>query len=73
MLVVTRKKGERIIIGDNIVVEVLDIRGGRIRLGVAAPVDVKIVRDELEPAILDNLAAESPHTFGPFRSSLAAC
>ena len=49
MLILTRRKGESIMIGDDIVVTVLDIRGSQIRLGFEAPNDVNIVREELLP------------------------
>jgi carbon storage regulator len=47
MLVLSRKVGEEIIIGDNIRVRVLSIHGNQIRLGFVAPRDVQIHRDEL--------------------------
>ncbi len=47
MLVVSRKKDESIIIGENIKVTVVEIAKDRIRLGVDAPESVKIVRSEL--------------------------
>ena len=47
MLVLTRKVGERILIGDDVVIEVLEVRGDRVRIGARAPGDVKILREEL--------------------------
>ncbi|MDO4583630.1 MAG: carbon storage regulator [Planctomycetia bacterium] len=47
MLVLTRKKDESIIINDNIVITVTDIRGGKIRLGIHAPENVSVVRREI--------------------------
>ena len=47
MLVLSRKVGERILIGDNVVVEVLQVRGGHVRLGISAPAEVRIRREEL--------------------------
>ena len=47
MLVLTRKIGEAIQIGDGVSVEVIEVRGGRVRLGISAPNDVKITRTEL--------------------------
>ncbi len=47
MLVVSRKKDESIIIGENIKITVVEIAKDRIRLGVDAPESVKIVRSEL--------------------------
>jgi carbon storage regulator len=47
MLVLTRKVGERVIIEDGIRVEVLEVRGNRVRLGFTAPDRVLIRREEL--------------------------
>lgn len=47
MLVLSRKIGERLIINDTITVEVLQIVGNRVRLGVTAPPGVPIMREEL--------------------------
>lgn len=47
MLVLSRKIGERIIINNQIAVEVLQIIGNRVRLGVTAPAGVPILREEL--------------------------
>ena len=47
MLVVTRKIGERILIGDKIVVTVVKIGNGGVRIGVEAPPEMAIVREEL--------------------------
>lgn len=47
MLALTRKQGERIIIGGNIVVQVVDIKGDKVRLGIEAPREVTIDRQEV--------------------------
>lgn len=47
MLVLTRKPGEKVIIGDGIVLIVLSTAGGRVRLGIEAPDHVRILRGEL--------------------------
>lgn len=49
MLVLSRKLGEKIFIGDNICITVVDIDRGKIRLGIEAPRDVAIYRQELLP------------------------
>ena len=49
MLVLSRKLGEKIVIGDNICITVVDIDRGKIRLGIEAPRDVPIFRQELLP------------------------
>jgi carbon storage regulator len=58
MLVLTRKVGEQILIGDDIVITVLDSRGDGIRIGIDAPRGVKIQREEVLRAVTEaNLAA----------------
>jgi carbon storage regulator len=47
MLVLSRKKDETIVIGDNIIVTVVEIRGDKVRLGFDAPRDVTIHRREI--------------------------
>ena len=47
MLVLSRKLGERICIGNNIFITVVDINRGKIRLGIEAPRDVPVYRQEL--------------------------
>jgi carbon storage regulator len=50
MLVLSRKLGEKIYIGENICLTVVDIDRGKVRLGIDAPRDVPIFREELLPA-----------------------
>ena len=59
MLVLSRKVGERIMIGDNIAVVVNRIAGNRVTVGIEAPDDVQIVRGELE-AIVRQFIEEPP-------------
>ncbi len=47
MLILTRKVGETIRIGDDIAISVIDIRGNQVRLGIAAPRDVTVHREEV--------------------------
>ena len=47
MLILTRKVGETLTIGDNIEVTVLEVRGGQVRIGVNAPRDVVVNRKEI--------------------------
>ncbi len=49
MLVLSRKLGEKICIGENICITVVDIDRGKIRLGIDAPRDIPIYRQELLP------------------------
>lgn len=61
MLALTRRIGERIVIGDNIVLTVVDIKGDSIRLGIDAPKTVKIYRGE----IYDEIVAENQKAAAP--------
>nr|WP_320113733.1 carbon storage regulator CsrA [uncultured Desulfuromonas sp.] len=60
MLVLTRKAGEGIVIGDDIKIQVVEIKGNNIRLGIDAPRNKKIYRQEVYDQILEqNRAATS--------------
>ena len=48
MLVLSRKEGEKLVIGDDIVLTVNRINGNRVAIGIEAPRDVRIVRSELQ-------------------------
>jgi carbon storage regulator len=60
MLVLSRKLGEKIYIGDNICITVVDIDRGKIRLGIEAPRDVPIYRQELLPLKTGEAAPANP-------------
>lgn len=47
MLVLTRNSREAILIGDDIKIHILSVRNGQVRLGIAAPKEVKILRSEI--------------------------
>ena len=51
MLVLSRQRDESIIIGDNIVITIVDIRGDKVRLGIQAPVEIPVHRQEVYDAI----------------------
>jgi len=58
MLVLTRKLGETIVIGDDITIKVVDIHGKQIRLGIEAPTEISIFRGE----IYDRIQEENKRT-----------
>jgi carbon storage regulator len=47
MLVLSRKEGERIMLGDSVVLTIVRVSGDRVRLGIEAPSDMLILREEL--------------------------
>ena len=66
MLVLTRKIGESLAINDNIRITVLDVKGKTVRLGIEAPSDVKVYRQEILVKILDeNRQAATAGAFDP--------
>ena len=60
MLVLSRKESERIRLGDSIVITVVRVSGDKVRLGIEAPPDVLVLREELEPHKLDELLKLQP-------------
>ena len=59
MLVLSRKNNESIVIGDGIVVTIVDIRGDKVRLGIEAPKEVPVHRQEVFDAIKKAQSQES--------------
>jgi carbon storage regulator len=47
MLILTRRRTEAVVIGDNVTITVLDIKGGRVRIGVNAPREIIVNREEI--------------------------
>ncbi|MGA2929942.1 MAG: carbon storage regulator [Solirubrobacteraceae bacterium] len=47
MLRITRRAGERIVLGDDVIIEVTEVKGGSVRLGIEAPRSLRIYREEL--------------------------
>ena len=61
MLALTRKPGERLVIGDSIVVTIIEVKGDNVRVAIDAPKDIKIYRGELYDAIVgENVRAAAP-------------
>lgn len=59
MLVLSRKTGERIWIGDDIAVTVVRITGGGVRIGIEAPSEMPVVREELKRKLEQQLEEDS--------------
>ena len=75
MLVLTRKVEERITIGNNITISILEVKGNQVRLGIEAPKDIPVNRTEIYESILsENIKAskspQDPDQFPDFLKSL---
>ena len=67
MLVLSRQRDESIFIGDNIKITVVDIRGDKVRLGIEAPTEIPVHRQEVYEAI----QREQQRAAGPVREGHA--
>ena len=59
MLVLSRKKDEKIMIGDDVTLMVIEIRGDKVRLGIEAPKHVSVHREEVYDAIRKERTADA--------------
>ena len=60
MLILTRRVGETLMIGDNVTVTVLGVKGNQVRVGVNAPKDVAVHREEIYQRIQTEQPSENP-------------
>ncbi len=56
MLILSRRIGEKIVIGDNVTITVLGVKGNQVRVGIEAPRDVPVHREEIYQRILKERA-----------------
>jgi carbon storage regulator len=70
VLIITRRPGEKIMLGDDVVVEVIEVSGSSVRIGIAAPKSIPVYREEIWRSVKEeNAAAASTAEAGPFPSA----
>ena len=74
MLIITRRAGEKLMIGDDVVVEIMEIVGNQVRIGIQAPQSVRVYREEIWRAVKDEnraAATEAPRSLPATPASAA--
>ena len=67
MLIITRRPGEKIMLGDDVVIEVIEVSGSSVRVGIQAPKSVPVYREEIWRSVKEEnaaAAAASPDELG---------
>ena len=62
MLILTRRAGETVLVGSDITITVLGVKGNQVRIGINAPKDVAVHREEIYERIKSEQAAEGGHS-----------
>ena len=69
MLIITRRAGEKIRVGDDILIEVMEVTGSTVRVGIAAPKSIPVYREEIWAAVSAENAEAAAAPAGPRRAT----
>jgi carbon storage regulator len=64
VLIITRRVGERIVLGDDVVIQVMEVTGAGVRLGIEAPRSLPVYREEIWTAVKEENAAAAASATG---------
>lgn len=70
MLILSRKVGEKLYINDEIEIEIVEVSGEKVKVGISAPKNVKILRSELKQTIENNIKASAGISPDAFKNML---
>lgn len=59
MLIITRKPGEKIMLGDDVTIEVIEVSGSSVRIGIAAPRSLPVYREEIWKSVKNDRGASA--------------
>jgi carbon storage regulator len=65
VLIITRRAGEKIMLGDDVVVHVMEITGNSVRIGIDAPREVPVYREEIWTAVKEGTRADPSAAVAP--------
>lgn len=60
MLIITRRPGEKVMVGDDVVIEVIEVSGQSVRIGIAAPRAIPVYREEIWDAVKAEKSVAAP-------------
>ena len=72
MLIITRRPGEKIVVGEDVVVQVIDCGSGGVRLGIEAPRSTRIYREEIWTAVKEENTAAAASAMEAITASAAS-
>ena len=70
MLILSRKVGQSLMLGDGVEITITEVSGDRVKIGISAPADIRVYRKEIYSTIQENQSAAAPAPSGSLRDLL---